>query len=461
MRLLGIVILARILLPEQFGLLAMVIPFTGFLGLFKGFGLGQATVQRESLGLDEVSNLFWITLSVCAVLTVLSLGLAPVIGWFYSSEIAELIMVVLSFQFLLEGLGLQHEALLRRQMDYFSLAMVQLCSLFLSVGIGIVAGIYGLGVWALVLKNISHSALRSLFSWGFVGWIPSVPGFTEKTRELLKFGGNLTGFTGVNYLARNADDVLLGRFWNSQVLGFYSKAYQLFTMPIRLINDPLGEVAIPALSRLKGEYEAFRRTYYTFLQSLLLVTTPLAVVMVVCADSIVSVLLGPGWQQAGTILRWLGVAAFIQPVANSTGWLFVAQDRTDEMARWGLIGASTAIGSFLIGLPWGGVGMAMSYSLVAIVLRFPLLLWFVSTPEGVSIKGYLQSFKASFIGLTVTLSINLTLSLVWDPGTGWVLLIVHGLLTITIFLFTVSLIPSGRSQLDTLRSLGMKMMNPE
>jgi PST family polysaccharide transporter len=187
----------------------------------------------------------------------------------------------------------------------------------------------------------------------------------------------------VNYFARNLDDVLVGRFAGdtpaarAHNLGGYQKAYELLMLPLKQLSSPLSAVALPTLSRLQKQGERYRTTYLRALRLLVVLTMPLVAYLIVMAPELILVVLGDQWVHAARIFQVLGLAAITQPLGNSTGWLFISQDRTGDMLRWGFFGAGTAVIAFVAGLPWGAFGVAAAYAGSSVVVRTPALLWYV------------------------------------------------------------------------------------
>lgn len=371
------VILARLLTPRDYGLIGMVTVVTGFLAMFKDIGLSQATVQRAELSHEQTSNLFWINVAVSAAIMLVTVAIAPAIARFYGEPRLGLVTIALSTGFLLGGLNVQHQALLRRQMRFAALAVADVLSIIAGVTTAIVLAWRGASYWALVGQQLAAAATSTAAAWVLCRWRPTLPSRRTTVRDMLAFGGHVTGFNVLNYFARNGDNLLIGRVWGAGALGLYDKAYQLLLFPLSQINYPVGAVAVPALSRLVDEPERYRAAFLRTLEKIVMITMPLVMYLLVTSDWVVLVVLGPRWAGASRIFLWLAIAGFTQPVGNTTGWLFVSQDRTRAMFRWGLIGSATAIVSILIGLPWGAVGVAMSYALVGVLVRTPLNLWFV------------------------------------------------------------------------------------
>jgi PST family polysaccharide transporter len=218
----------------------------------------------------------------------------------------------------------------------------------------------------------------------------------SSVRSLLHFGGNLTGFGVVNYFARNLDNLLIGRVWGSQQLGLYAKAYQLLTLPIDQINAPITTVAIPALSRLNDSPERYRRAYLRIIEKIAVLTMPAIALLIGTADLVVRVVLGPQWTEAGHIFAALGVAALIQPITNTTGWLFISQARTPDMFRYGLVASTFIVTAIVVGLPWGAFGVAAVYALVWVTIITPMLFYWVGRKGPVRPRDFYITIAPAF-----------------------------------------------------------------
>jgi PST family polysaccharide transporter len=373
----GTVVLARLLTPQDYGLIGMVTVVTGFLTLFKDLGLSQATVQREELTHRQTTNLFWVNVCASTLVALVAASLGPLIARFYGEPRLSSITMVLAAGFVIGGFTVQHQALLTRQMRFGLLAASSIMAAIVGLAVGIFLAWRGAAYWALVGQQLTVALVTATAAWIFCDWRPGLPSRGSGVRELVAFGGNITGFNVVNYFARNGDNLLIGKVWGPAALGLYAKAYQLLLLPLTQINYPVGAVLVPTLSRLAHDPERYRSAFVRALEKLLMITMPGIVFLMVTADWAVRVVLGPQWSEAATIFTWLAVAGFLQPVGTTTGWLFVSQNRTHAMFRWGVIGSTMAIVSILIGLPWGPVGVAMSYGLSGLLIRTPAVLWYV------------------------------------------------------------------------------------
>ena len=373
-------VLARLLTPADFGLVAMVAVIAGFVSLFKDMGLSMATIQRQEISHPQISTLFWVNVLISLAILVILAALAPLVAWFYGEPRLASITIALSGVFFLGGLTVQHQALLRRQMRFKALAVIEIVAILFGTVCAVGLALAGAGYWALVFRQLAVALATVVGVWVMCGWRPSLPRRSTGVRPMLAFGGNITGFSILNYLARNVDKLLVGWRYGPSETGLYAKAYQLLLLPVQQINAPVGSVAIPALSRLQSEPERYRRYDCNAMTLLAYLTMPLVMTMFVLADEIILVLLGDQWIGAARIFRVLAVAAAGQPISNANAWIYISLGQTRRMLRWGLISVPLFILSFVIGLRWGPLGVAVGYATCAVLLRFP---------------GYLYAFRHS------------------------------------------------------------------
>ena len=365
------VVLARLLTPQDFGLIAMVTVITGFVMMFKDMGLSMATVQRDEVNHAQISTLFWINVGLSLAVMLVIATLAPAIALFYGEPRLTWITLALASTFIFGGFTIQHQALLRRQMCFGTLAIIEIVAMLNGVVAAILSAWYGAGYWALVIMQSVTAISIAMGVWIGCDWRPGWPKLGSGIRKMLAFGGNLTGCNVVNYFSRNLDNVLIGKFWGAGQLGLYSKAYGLLLLPMQQITGPITAVAIPSLSRLQNDPQQYRRYYLKAISLIAFVTMPGVMFMIIMSDEIIGLVLGQQWTGASRIFAVLGVAALIQPIMGTAGWLFVSTGRTDRMLRLGVVSAVCVLIAFAIGLPFGAVGVAMAYAICNIIFFVP------------------------------------------------------------------------------------------
>lgn len=355
-------ILARLLLPADYGLIAMVAPITGFIALFKDMGLSMATVQREQVTHEQVSNLFWVNVLVSTTLMAMTAAAAPAIAWFYDEPRLAGITVAFAATFLIGGLSAQHQALLQRQMRFGPLAVAEIASMAVSIAVGIGCALAGLQYWSLVALSVSQAVVYAFLCWVHTGWMPGRPSLGSGVREMLRFGGYLTGFNVVNYLARNLDNVLIGKVWGEGPLGLYSRAYMLLLLPLTQILAPLSQVVIPTLSRVQDDRERYARFYSLALMAATILTMPIVMFLGLNSHAVILLFLGEKWLGAVPIFGALAVASFIQTFYTTIGWVLLSLGRPGRLLKWALFACPVMIASFFVGLSWGPFGVAVAYA---------------------------------------------------------------------------------------------------
>lgn len=364
-------ILARILSPQDYGINAMAMTVTGFAGMFSSFGLSTATVQRADITHEQVSTLFWINVLIGFLITLATAAISPAAAWFYKTPELLWVMLTLSAIFTITGFGVQHQALLTRQMRFFSIVSINVISMLAGVVVAIITGYHGFGYWALVFNLLTFVTLNTIGYWCLCKWIPGLPRRHSGVGAMIRFGSSLVGSNVVNYFPRHLDNVLIGRYHGSDALGLYSKAYQLLMMPITNLRNPLIRVAIPSLSRLQNNPKQYRDYFLKCVSLLAFISMPLVTFMFVFSDHLISLLLGSRWMGASEIFKVLALAAFIQPVASTSEIVLVSSGQGRLLLVLSVIAAVVTCVCFAIGLPWGAKGVAAAYALANYVLFFP------------------------------------------------------------------------------------------
>ena len=371
----SLIVLARLLMPEEFGLVGMVLAVTGVLGLFKDAGLSMATIQRATIDEEQVSTLFWFNILVGVLLALLSCLIAPLLVSFYREPRLFWVTVALGTGYFLSAAATQHQALLQRKMRFVALASIDILSQVVSIAVGIAMAATGFGYWALVGMAVVLPAAYGLGVWCAAAWTPGIPRWRHGITSMLHFGGTVTLNNVIIYLAYNIEKVLLGRFWGAEALGLYGRAYQLVNMPTGQLNTAIGWVAFPALSRIQDD--AIRlKTYFLKGYSLVLgLTIPITVACAMFADEIIYVFLGPNWTDAAMIFRLLSPTVLAFSLINPFGWLLMARGQVGRSLKMALVISPLVILAYVCGLSYGPNGVAFGFSAMMTLLIVPMVAW--------------------------------------------------------------------------------------
>jgi O-antigen/teichoic acid export membrane protein len=373
----SLMVLARLLDPRDFGLVAMVTAFTGVLNLFRDFGLSQATVQRLEVTDDQISTLFWINVLVGVILAAMLAGMAPVVAAFYHEPHLVWVTVILATAFVFNGAGVQHVALLERQMRFTALATIDVVSLVVTTAIGIGMAVAHFGYWALVVAAVSGPLVSTICLWLTTGWIPGRPRSRVGLHSLMRFGGGLTLTNLIVYIAYNLEKVLLGRVWGADALGIYGRGYQLVNLPTENLNSACWGVAFSGLSRVRNDPGRFKSYFLRGYSLILALTIPITIAAALFAPDLIFVFLGPKWKDVSQIFRLLAPTILIFALINPLAWLTFSLGMIGRNLKVVMVLAPLVIGGYVLGLPYGPKGVAFAYSAVMTIWVIPHIAWCV------------------------------------------------------------------------------------
>jgi PST family polysaccharide transporter len=446
------IILARLLIPEDFGLLAMVLPFIGFLGFLRDSGLHMATVQQEKITQGQISTLFWFNSGLGFLLMVLLGLLSPAIALFFGRS--ELLWITLAYaiNMLIGGVSIQHSALLKRQMAFKKLAAISILSQIAGLGVAIISAWMGLKYWSLVAMAITTTLTETVLTWSLCHWIPGKPQLGTGVRKMIGFGGGMTISNLFNLGAQYIDGILLGRLFGATPLGYYDRGKQLFLMPLTQLMAPLSNVAIPALSHLSDTPDRYAQAYLRAQEKLLIVTAAFSGLLVVFGDNIIYLLLGPHWEQTGIVLRAFAIGGIIVPVSSSVSWLLVTQGRSRDLACWSPFSLLFRCAAILCGYPWGIMGIAVSISFYQYLSFIVFSLWVGRKGPVTAImvwKNMAPTLIAALVSIGIAFSVKMALS-------GYSLFLSFGIgatAFCALFLAVLWLIPVGKMALIDMYSL--------
>jgi O-antigen/teichoic acid export membrane protein len=375
LRITSLIIMAHLLEPKDFGLVAMVTAVTGLYGLFTSAGLSAATIQAPTISNEQLSTLFWINIAVGTALALLCILTAPILVRFYHEPRLFWVTVAVAIGFIVNAATVQHSAILQRHLRYVALAVIETLSQLVGFTVGITMALNGFGYWALVGAAVATPAAFLICVWVVAQWIPGMPRRNVEIGSMLRFGGTLTLNSVVVYTAYNLEKVLLGRFWGADILGLYGRAYQLVNVPTENLNSAIGGVTFSALSRLQNDPARFKNYFlksYALVNSL---TLPITLFSALFGDLIISVCLGPKWAEAAPIFRLLAPTVMVFGIINPLGWLLLALGLYGRSFRIALVLAPVVITAYLIGLPYGPTGVALAYSTAMALWLVPHVLW--------------------------------------------------------------------------------------
>ena len=367
------VITARLLAPSDFGLVAMVATVTALVTMIQDLGATQAVVQRDRIDAGQLNSLFWISVGLGCLLALALAVSAPVIARFFGDPRLEGLVIAFSAPIVAGGFQAIPLALLNRHMRFAEIALIDALAAAASFVVGIGIAWQLASYWALYAAACASALVMLTGCWVSSEFRPGRPKFDSETRAMIGFGSGVSGFNLANYFSRNADNVLIGKFFGDVALGFYDRAYRLLLFPLSQIHAPMGRVMIPLLSRSLSDPDRYKRSYMECVSLLLIATQPAILFATLYADDVFRILLGDRWIACAPIFAWLGIAGLHQVMTSTIGWLYISQGRGGGFFRIGLFGAVTTVASFVAGLPWGPVGVAAAYTISDYIVRLPVI----------------------------------------------------------------------------------------
>jgi len=391
------VILARLLAPEDFGLVTIVTVLTSFAPLLIDFGLGDATTQRSKITPSQVSSLFWLSTGIGLAITVIVAACSPLIAVIYHEPRLAPIALFNSIIFVLWGVSSQHLALLRRTMQFGAIAKLQLLGTLTGITIAVFAAICGYGYWALVLRPIANALIVACGSWIVCRWRPGFPVYDNDVKSMVRFGLHVVGFAVTYNLAKAVDRIALGLFYRPDQVGYYQNATNLYEYSILMALGQVHTVGSAALSRLQTNPAALRQKFELALSTLAFFVMPMAAILSVTAEDLTVVLLGEKWRPAGALLKIIALRGIFQIVESAQGWLHLSIGRADRWKNWGIVSFVILTVAALAGLPFGATGVASAGVIASALIAVPSIVY-AGRPIGIGAALVIRAVGPQTIG---------------------------------------------------------------
>lgn len=355
-------ILARLLMPADFGLIGMATVFTGFVTIFANMGISSALIQKQDIREEHLSSAFWLNVAVGLLLSLLFILISPLIALFYHQPKLQPILSVLALNFFIVSFSIVQQSLLTKELEFKTLTKRDILAIISSGTIGIALAIYGFGVWSLVFQSLALSFFNAFLIWNLSSWRPKFYFSFKEIKEIFLFSSNITGFNVVNYFARNVDYLLIGKFLGGEALGFYTLAYKLMLAPISNISWVICRVMFPAFSKIQHDIKRIRVNYLKMIQLISLVSFPILLGLTVIAPEFVRVLYGPKWVEAIPLIQILAFCGMMQSITSVGGVIYLSLGRADLQFKVALISSTLVSAVIFMAIPLGVKGVALAYT---------------------------------------------------------------------------------------------------
>lgn len=380
----GMVVLARLVSPAEYGVMAMAAVITNFAMIFRDMGSSAALIQRPKLDEQVKTTVFWFNIAVGIGIAILVVLVSPVVVAIFHTPKLLGVLLLLAFSFPISSVGASHQALLERESKFKTVARIEVAATLIGLLIAILLAWLGMGVYSLVAQTLVMMSLSSLQLWTASGWRPQGVKHASwlHLKSILGFSSNLVGFNIINYFSRNADNIIIGHFFSAAILGAYSLAYRVMLFPLQSLTFVVARSMYPLLAKQQSDSGLMKQTYLKVVSVIAALVAPMMGGMVVLRSEFIELFLGKGWELSAMLLLWLAPTGFIQSILSTTGVIFMAKAATRTLMWLGLVGAVLQVGAFLLGVGSGLETMVKFYLVANIINAIPVLVLCMRQMEG-------------------------------------------------------------------------------
>ena len=372
-QLVSMTVLARLLAPDAYGLMALAAIVTNLAYLFRDMGTGAALIQAAVVAPRMASTVHWTNVALGLTIGVCVVCAGPLAARLFHEPQLAMVLVLLAVVFPITGASVVHQALLERDSRFAVVAGAEIAAALAGLATALLLAWRSAGVFSLVAQMVVASAVSSGLLVLRSPFRPERHWNLAEFKAIARFSGNLSLFNVVLYVSRNADSMVVGRLLGTALLGVYAMAYRLMLFPLQNMTFVASRVLFPVMSRQQASARDVAALYLRSLAFIAFLTAPLMAGLFALREPFVHVMLGARWQGTVTLLAWLAPVGFIQSLVSSTGTLLMARGSTDLMLRLGLVGAALQVGAVVAGARWGIEGVAAAYLAANAVNAVPAL----------------------------------------------------------------------------------------
>lgn len=381
-------ILARLLSPSDFGLMGMMFIVTGLIAFFSDVSVSGGIIAYQDTTKEQLSSLYWLNIITGIVLFGCIFILRPAAVIFFKEPRISIYLPWVAISLLISPLGKQFAVLLQKQLRFRTLSRIEMTSVTIASIGAIILALLGFGIWSLVFRSVTLSALTSFFCLVVAvqyKWLPSFQFRLREVKHYLSFGLFETGTGFFSYIFTHVDHIIIGRLLGTDALGFYTLAWSLINAPTAKINPVITRVAFPTFARIQHDDDRLCRGYLKILRYVSTYSFPIMAGLFVVAPILIPVVYGPKWQQVVPIVQVLCVLGAMRSIGNPLGTLFMAKVRVDLLFYWIMFASIMILIANLIGVKWGIIGVAWSNVIVVVLITWPIQFY---------IRWYLIKMKA-------------------------------------------------------------------
>lgn len=394
------IILARILSPEDYGLIGMLSIFITISQVFISSGFGEALIQKEVCTEEDYSTAFYFNIIVSLLAYIILFFSAPYISAFYYEEKLCLLLRVLALNFIINSLTIVQSARMTKEMNFRSFSIINFLSTIISGIVGVILAYTGFGVWALVVQTIFSSFVLFVLFVFFNNWLPKLGFSMESFRHLWNYGSKLIVTGLISVIQLNLSSILIGRFYKSAQVGYYTRAQSFGELPSTILFSVFSSVTFPTFCKLQNDRDRLLKVYKRIIFNIVLITCPIILCLVLLSKPLILILLTDKWLPCVPLLQWLLLARMFLPIGATQTSLLRSIGRTDLYMKLYFVTAPLSLLSIIISISFGVRAMAMATFIAAVLSNF-ISSYIIGKLVGYGIKDQIKDWRRIFLSLSI------------------------------------------------------------
>jgi PST family polysaccharide transporter len=430
------ILMARLLTPSDFGVVSASMIFLSFVSIMTSFGFSNAIVQRASLEDEFVATTQTLSVTLGCVSAVMLSASAGWISRFFHNPFLEEAIPIMSLIYIISGFNVVPSALLTRKLEFGKLTLISLVGSAIYGGTALSMAFTGFGVWSLIVGPISSLLGSTILVSVASSYMPKFGLKRKCLKEVVHFGGFVTVSSLLNHVARNADNLIIGRYYGAQMLGLYARAYNLATLVKELIVSVFGAVLFPSFARIQQDLSRVRDAYFKSVSLISLLSLPVCVGLLLVAPEFITTVYGKKWFGATRSLQLLSLSGFIYTLYVPCTALLLGLGKVRLYAKLQAAYSLSIVCAVLLAYPRGIEYVAGSVS-ISIALCFLCYLSATRRLLRTTMKDYWESMRTSLLGtalMTTGVVIIKFVALAVGVTNGAILLFFEVIVAILIYL---------------------------
>ncbi len=391
-------VLARLLMPSDFGTVGVLIVFTTLSEVLINSGLSQALIQKKEISSTDISTVFYTNLGLSIIVYLLIFFSAPLAAIYFKNPALTTLLRVIELMVVIDAFATIQNTLLIKSMNFKKITLIRIVSILIAVIISIICALYGLGVWALVIQYLIYSTLRALILWVMSNWKPLLEYSVDSFKTLFGYGSKLLLSSFVAEFYNNFQAILIGRHFPARELGLYTQARQLQQIPVDSLSRVVNQVSFPAYSQLQDSKSELVDMLRKNIKVLVFVNTPLMVLLAIIAKPLLIFLYSMKWVDSVPYFQFLCLGFGILLIVHQCSLTALkAVGHTDYVLRLEIIKKITGIILLITGIIYLGIWGIMTALTINSVIELFLNGYYLKKCIGYGTRGEIMDFLPSFL----------------------------------------------------------------